>query len=123
VGQPKVDEYVARLPLHQRGIVEALRTLVRMAAPDAVETFKWAEPVYEVNGPFAYIKAHRDHVTFGFWRGVEIDAGRGLLESSGEKMAHVRLRASADIDASKFSRMVKEAVELNRRKGDPSRTR
>jgi hypothetical protein len=62
-------------------------------------------------------------VTFGFWRGVEIDAGRGLLESGGEKMAHVRLRGAGDVKPGELKRMVHKAVELNRTKGDPSRTR
>src|SRR5262249_6065479 len=34
----------------------------------------------------------RHHVNFG--RGVEVDAGRGLLETSGSVMAHVQLRRS-----------------------------
>ncbi|HKW69946.1 MAG TPA: DUF1801 domain-containing protein [Candidatus Dormibacteraeota bacterium] len=78
---------------------------------------------YESNGPFAYIKAHPTYVSFGFWRGVELDAGRGLLESGGEKMAHVKLRSASDIKTAQLSRLVNAAVRLNREKGDPSRTR
>ena len=123
MGESKVDGYVAALPVAQREIVQALRRIVREAAPHAVETWKWAEPVYESDGPFAYIKAHRGHVSIGFWRGVEIDGGRGLLESGGDKMAHLKVRTAADIKPAALKRMVKTAVELNRAKGDPSRTR
>jgi hypothetical protein len=93
-----VDAYVAAAPAGQRKIVNTLRKLVLDAAHGARESIKWAQPVFEEYGPFAYIKAHRAHVTFGFWRGFEIDAGRGLLESSCSQMAHVKLTAVGDID-------------------------
>jgi hypothetical protein len=118
-----VDAYVAALPPQQREVAQALREIVGGTAPDAKESIKWAQPVYEDHGPFAYFKAHRQHVTFGFWRGVEVDAGRGILETGGSKMAHVRLRTVADLDRKLLADFVKRAVELNREKGDPSRTR
>jgi len=62
-----VDAYVERLPADQQRIVGALRQLIKSAAPSASESIKWAQPVYEAHGPFAYIKAHRAHVTLGFW--------------------------------------------------------
>ncbi|HEX6350039.1 MAG TPA: DUF1801 domain-containing protein [Candidatus Dormibacteraeota bacterium] len=118
-----VDAYVAGLPDDQREIAEALRRLVRSAAPEAREAFKWAQPVFESGGPFAYIKAFPRHGNFGFWRGVEVDRGRGLLETGGSKMAHLKLRRLSDIDATVLSEMVREAVRLNAEKGDPSRAR
>ena len=68
-------------------------------------------------------QAFRSHVNFGFWRGVEVDAGRGALETGGSKMAHVKLREVSDIDDVLLGEMVREAVRLNAEKGDPSRTR
>jgi hypothetical protein len=38
-----VDAYVAALPDGQREIAEAVRRLVRSAAPEAREAFKWAK--------------------------------------------------------------------------------
>ena len=68
--KPKnVDEYVKSLAPEQAKIVSTLRALIRKAAPQAQESFKWAQPVYEANGPFAYIKAFKMNVNFGFWRG------------------------------------------------------
>lgn len=117
-----VESYVDALPPTQRRIVDEVRKLVRASAPESREAFKWAEPVFESNGPFAFVKAHGAHVTFGFWRGVELDAGRGLLESGGSKMAHVKLRNVEDIDRPALTQLVKDAVRLNREKGDPTRT-
>lgn len=119
--RPSVDEYVASLAPEQRALVDALRTLVKSAARGAVETFKWSQPVYESNGPFAYIKAHRSHVTFGFWRGVELSGDSGLLVSSGSKMAHLKIRSLDEIPEAELRRLVREAVKLNAAKGDPTR--
>ena len=118
-----VDAYIAALPGDQRAIAEAVRLVVRSAAPEAREAFKWSQPVFESAGPFAYIKAFPRHVNFGFWRGVELDRGRGILETSGSKMAHVKLRRLADLDEPVLADIVREAVRLNAEKGDPSRTR
>jgi hypothetical protein len=116
-----VDDYIASLNGWQADAVAALRRLIREAAPDAVESIKWAQPVYEDNGPFCYIKAFKSHVNFGFWRGVDIPDPQGLLQGSGDKMRHVRLTRVEDIQTDAFRDMVRSAVRLNRTKGDPTK--
>ena len=92
------------------------------AAPEADETIKWAQPVYEVNGPFAYIKAFKNSVKFGFWRGIDINDPKGLLQGSGEKMRHIKLSSLDDINRQVFSDFVQQAVKLNLTKGDPTKS-
>jgi len=115
-----VDDYVAALGAEQREIVDRLRRLVKSAAPSATEVFKWAEPVYETNGPFAYIKAHKAHVTLGFWRGAELMDTSARLETSGSKMAHMKIRSTSDIPEAEVRRLVRQAVRLNATKGNPA---
>jgi hypothetical protein len=91
-------------------------------APESKETIKWAQPVYELNGPFAYIKAFKNSVNFGFWRGVDIDDPEGFLQSSGEKIPHVKLSSLDDINQQVFSDFVQQAVQLNLTKGDPTKS-
>jgi hypothetical protein len=108
-----VDCYVAALPDGQREIAEAVRRLVRSLAPEAREAFKWAQPVFESGGALCLPQAFRSHVNFGFWRGVEVDAGRGVLETGGSKIAHVKLREVSDIDDVLLGEIVREAVRLD----------
>jgi hypothetical protein len=82
-----------------------------------------AQPVFEQNGPFCYTRAFNDHVNLSFWRGVAIQSGNGLLESGGKKMAHVKVRSEHQIKRELFQRWVREAVELNPTKGDPTTSR
>ena len=116
-----VDEYISSLNDKQADIVSSVRQIVREAAPNADEAIKWAQPVYSSNGPFAYIKAFKNSVNFGFWRGVELKDPKGLLQGSGDKMRHVKLTTTDDIDAEAFSDFILQAMQLNQTKGDPTK--
>ena len=117
-----VDDYVAqKLTAEQAAIVNALRQLVRAAAPKSTESIKWAQPVFEEIGPFAFIKPAKNHVTFGFWRGAQLDDPQGLLQGEGDRMKHIRLTSAADIRKKDFQAWVKQAVRLNHEKGDPTK--
>ena len=116
-----VDGYIAGLEGWQAEVVSRVRDIVREAAPEAKESIKWAQPVYETDGPFAYMKAFKHSVNFGFWRGVELEDPKGLLAGTGEKMRHVKLTGVEDIDEAAFAEFVRQAVALNRAKGDPTK--
>jgi hypothetical protein len=116
-----VDDYVASLEGWQAEILTRVREIILQAAPEAHESIKWAQPVYESSGPFAYIKAFKKAVNFGFWRGVELEDPKDILEGSGEKMRHVKLASLEDVDEALFADLVKQAVVLNQRKGDPTK--
>jgi hypothetical protein len=104
----------------QAEAVARLVELVKKAAPDATSSIKWGQPVFESNGPFAYIRPAKGHVTFGFWRGGEIADPKKLLEGAGDRMQHMKLTSLETINATAITAMVKEAVRLNREKGSPA---
>lgn len=116
-----VDDYLATLNDEQRAIAQALRALVQTAAPGASEAIKWSQPVFEVDGPMCWIKAHKGHVTFGFWRGMQLPSAPGLIEGTGDKMGHIKLRIQSDVKPDLLKKLVREAVQLNRERGDPTR--
>jgi hypothetical protein len=116
-----VDEYISGLEDWQAGIVSTVRGLILDTEPEAKESIKWAQPVYESNGPFCYIKAFKKHVNFGFWRGAELSDAGGVLQGTGEKMRHVSLTNVEEIQTQVLRDLVREAVELNRVLGDPTR--
>jgi len=116
-----VDGYISGLESWQAEIVSQVRGIILQTAPQARESIKWAQPVYESVGPFAYMKAFKKAVNFGFWRGIDLDDPKGILEGSGDKMRHVKLTSLEDIDAAQFADFVRQAVELNQVKGDPTK--
>ncbi len=121
MAEKTVDGYVAVLSGWQQEAVTALRQIVKQAAPVAKESIKWGQPVYEVNGPMAHIKAFKNIVNFGFWRGAELPDPKGLLTGDGDRMKHVRLASLADIKTADFQDLVKQAVALNQKRGDPTK--
>ena len=116
-----VDAYIEGLDGWQHEAAVRLRGIVKSAAPNARESLKWAQPVYEADGPFCYFKAFKSSLNFGFWRGVDLDDPKGLLEGSGDKMRHVKLTGVDGIDEDAFADFVRQAIELNHLKGDPTK--
>ena len=116
-----VDEYIDDLGGWKTDVAGRVRAIVISTAPEAKESIKWAQPVFELNRPFCYMKAFKNSVNFGFWRGVDLDDPQGRLQGTGEKMRHVKLQGVDDIDDQVFSAYVKQAVQLNQEKGDPTK--
>ncbi|MBI5153805.1 DUF1801 domain-containing protein [Candidatus Poribacteria bacterium] len=108
-----VDDYIAAQGARWRPVLEALRALVRKAAPAAGEAIKWGMPTYAQNGLLCYLSVTKNHVLLGFYRGVELHDPGGLLEGTGKGMRHVKVRSAADIRKRCFANWVKQAVELN----------
>ncbi len=118
-----VDAYIDSLDGWQAVAVTRLRDLIRDAVPEAEEAIKWGQPVFSHGGPFCYIRAFKKHVNLGFWRGLSLRDLSGLLQSGGEKMAHVKLTGPDDVRPDAFRAFAREAALLNQRLGDPSRTK
>jgi hypothetical protein len=118
-----VDDYAAKRPPAIASIIQELRRIARAAAPEATETIKWGQPVYEQDGPFAFIKAASHHVSFGFWRGAALDDPDAILEGSGEVMRHTKIREDSGIPSGALTPMIRQAVRLNEELGDPTKRR
>jgi hypothetical protein len=116
-----IDAYAEDLDGWRAEVVRRLVVLIGEHAPAAGASIKWAQPVFESDGPFAYIKAFPSSVNLGFWRGVELDDPDGLLEGDGDRMRHVPLRSVDDIREEAFGAFVRQAVELNSERGNPTR--
>ena len=121
MGEKTIDAYIAGLETWQADVASSVREIVQGAAPEAKEAIKWAQPVWETNGPFCYLKAWKNSVNLGFWRGVELEDPRALLEGSGNTMRHVKLTSMDDIEPDALADLVRQAVELNLAKGDPTK--
>jgi hypothetical protein len=121
MSEKTVDGYIKELEQIKGEIVTKIRQIILDVSPDIKESIKWAQPVYENNGPFAYIKALKNDVNLGFWRGIDIVDPKGILQGSGEKMRHIKLKNLTDIDENLFSDFVRQAIELNNTKGDPTK--
>ncbi len=121
MNEKSIDGYITGLGDWRGPVVCSLADLVERAAPDARGSIKWAQPVYEVNGPAVWIKAHARNVNLGFWRGAELDDTDGVLVGEGDRMRHITVREDGVFDQAAATALIRQAVALNREKGDPTR--
>jgi hypothetical protein len=116
-----VDSYIGALSADRRATAEALRAAILEAEPAAIESVKWGQPVYDVNGPFVAMKAFPRWVTLTFWRGAALADPEGILEGDGDRMRHARFPSVDSIPTSAVHALVREAAAANRELGDPTR--
>jgi hypothetical protein len=111
-----VDDYIAAIPEPLGGVARRARRVIDANLKGADSAIRWAHPTWSLGKtPVCYLKVASKHITFGFWHGASIDDPSGRLESSGDVMAHVKLRGEADVDPSLFADWLKQAraIELS----------
>ena len=58
---------------------------------------------------FGYVNAFKDHVNVGFFFGALLNDPAGLLEGTGKRGRHVKLRPGHDVDTAALARLVDTA--------------
>jgi hypothetical protein len=119
-GQKTVDQYIAAFDDWRTDAMKRLREVVKEGAPHSAVGIKWAQPVWEWNGPMIWMKAYPKHVDIGFWRGTEMDDPKKVLTGDGERMRHIKITSVEEIPADALRELVKQAVKLNTAKGNPT---
>ena len=65
--------------------------------------------------PFAYVNAFTAHASVGFFRGAMLADPAGLLDGTGKRMRHVKLRPGKSLDDGALSDLIDAAyVEITR---------
>ena len=59
--------------------------------------------------PFGYVNVFKAHVNVGFFFGAELKDTAGLLEGSGKRMRHVKLKPGRELDAAALSALIDAA--------------
>jgi hypothetical protein len=108
-----IDEYIKALPEPLREVAADTRRVIDANLEGAESAIKWTHPTWSLSTqPVCYLKAASKHVTFGFWKGASIEDPSGRLETSGEVMAHAKLRTCDDVDPTLFASWLKQARSL-----------
>lgn len=108
---------IARAPEEVQALAAALRQLIVEVDPEVVEV-PWPNQGvvgYGV-GPkknseqYCYIGVYKGHVNLGFYYGVALPDEDGLLEGSGKKLRHVKVRTPEDVAHAGLRRLLEGAV-------------
>jgi len=89
---PEVEAWFARSdPL--RGLVEPWFERIHACGPDVRALIHdWRPTACAEDAAFAYVDAHAQHANIGFFFGALLPDPVGLLEGTGKRMRHVKLR-------------------------------
>ena len=108
----KANEWFESLADEIAPLAAELRALILATVPDTTEVIKWGTPVYEKEGvSICSLRAASEHVALQFGAiGTTLDDPDKLLEGTGKKMRHVKVRTSSDIKKGLFTGWIKEAA-------------
>ena len=59
--------------------------------------------------PFAYVNVFKTHANVGFFLGAELNDPASLLEGTGKRMRHVKLRPGARLDSKALGALIQES--------------
>ena len=61
------------------------------------------------DAPFGYVNLFTSHVNVGFFQGAALPDPEGLLQGTGKRMRHVKLRPGTSMDAAPLRRLIETA--------------
>jgi hypothetical protein len=61
------------------------------------------------DAPFGYVSIHKAHANVGFFHGAQLVDPAGLLEGSGKRMRHVKLKPGLRIDSKALAELIDAA--------------
>ncbi len=61
------------------------------------------------DAPFGYVNVFAAHVNVGFYHGAALADPAGLLQGTGKRMRHVKLRAGTQVDPTSLRRLIAAA--------------
>jgi hypothetical protein len=61
------------------------------------------------DAPFGYVNLFTSHVNVGFFQGAALPDPEGLLQGTGKRMRHVKLRPGTAMDAAALRRLIETA--------------
>jgi hypothetical protein len=95
---PAVEAWLERQPLELGAIARTWFGRMRACGPDVREVMHDGCPTACVeDAAFAYVGVYRDHANVGFFQGAVLEDPARLLEGTGKRMRHVKLKSGAPI--------------------------
>jgi hypothetical protein len=121
-----IDARIADLGDWRGEMLARVRSLIREADPEMVETWKWrGVPVWEHAGIICTGETYKTVVKLTFAKGASLDDPAGLFNSSleGNVRRAIDIHEGAKIDENALKALIRAAVALNTSARAPARTK
>ena len=102
-----IDVWLGERPGELGAIARTWFTRMRECGDDVRELLHDHHPTACVeDAAFGYVNVFRDHVNVGFFHGAFLSDPGGLLEGTGKRMRHVKLRPGVEVNASALEALI-----------------
>ena len=107
---PAIDAWFATQPAELRALAELWFSRLRSCGPNIRELMHdGLATVCADDAPFAYVGVFRAHVNVGFFHGDRLPDPRGLLQGTGKRMRHVKVKPSVAVDDEALTSLIEAA--------------
>src|ERR1700722_20174996 len=120
---PAVDIWLTDDPIELRSIAQTWFVQMRQCGDDVRELMHDGCPVACVeDAPFGYVNSFKSHVNVGFFYGAVLEDPAGLLEGSGKRTRHVKLKPGPEFNTAALRDLIDAAyLDIGARlSGEPS---
>ena len=115
ISKKEFESYLSATPESIRGLLIGLRGILLKNFPDFDEAFKWGNPVYSADQNLCYIASSKNHMKLGFFvHGPKLDDPEELIEGTGKKMRHYKIRSKDDLNEKRMVDWIQQIVELEK---------
>jgi hypothetical protein len=104
---PQIEAWFAMPHEEMRRLALPWFEAMRACGDDVREHFHDGHPMACVgDAAFGYVGAFKAHVNVGFFNGTSLDDPAGLLEGTGKRMRHVKVRWGEPIDEAALKALI-----------------
>jgi len=108
--EPAVETWLTDGPIELRSIAKKWFEQMRRCGADVRELMHDGCPVAcAEDAPFGYVNSFKSHVNVGFFYGAALKDPGGLLEGTGKRMRHVKLKPGAELNAAALCDLIDDA--------------
>ncbi|MGI8586440.1 MAG: iron chaperone [Chloroflexia bacterium] len=111
-GFRSTDEYIAAFPEDTQALLEAVRAVIKAAAPDAEERISYQMPAFALNGNLVYFAALKNHIGF-YPTASGIEAFKAELSMYETTKSSVKFPISQPLPMDLISKIVQFRVTEN----------
>jgi hypothetical protein len=110
-----IDNYIRELSDWRGKMIARLRMLIREAAPELTEEWKWDTPVWSYKGNVVAAGVFKDHVKLNFFKGASLEDPRGLFNAGLDAKATraIDIAEGEEIDEAALRDLVRAGVAYN----------
>jgi len=110
--EPEIDAWLSGEPAELFALARHWFGQIRLCGNDVSELLHDGCPTACVeDAAFAYVNVFTAHVNVGFFNGASLTDPQHLLQGSGKRMRHVKLRPGDGIDTEALASLIQQAYQ------------